>query len=1178
MRRQAPFIALFLLFTSFVVPGSAQTIYAALHGAVTDTTGSALPGATVTALNTSTGISTVRKADSSGYYIFTQLQVGGPYTVTIASTGFQSFVATGLILNANDNREVNGKLQVGSTAQTVEVSASALQVETSSTQLQQVATEAQLQEIPLLGRDPAGLQKLQPGVVESSDRIGNYSSNGSQTPQNSYLLNGMDINDGALQSEGLLINPDALHEESIVTSTMNPEYARNSGAVINQLIKAGSNQFHGSGFEFYRDTFLNNGNYFSQIRPVYHQNLYGGTLGGPIFKDRFFFFLAYQGYRHRTAETENPTTFTPNQFAGNFTDDLNFSSSNPNSAGLTNNPIPVNVNGCVANPNSATPTTWASCFNNGSVVIPTTEWNTIAANMVNKYIPASNTPSGTYTFNALNTGAQDQGIIRLDYTPSDRDAVWGAFIVQSSPNQNELSFGGGSFPGFGQSAAEHYKIANVSYTHTFNANLLNELRVGYFRFNFSAVNPTPVQSPGTLGFHITPQNSLSGIPYLNIGNNSLFELGNSFEGPQPRLDTNLSYADSVTWVRGNHSLKFGGMWEQFRVHNPFGLDNNGAYSYGGGGPYSSGDPLIDFVMGIPDTYTQTNNGFIDAVATEAYAYVQDNWKASPDLTLNLGLAWDAEEPNQNKQFSGLGIVCYQISSATSQVFPGGAPGLFYNGDPGCNEAGGPTTHYDHFAPKVGFAWSPSSGPAALIGEPGSHNFSIRGAFGVYFNRDQEEQSLQNLENPPAFFTSRGAGDFGGSPAFGNPFADVAGNGFETNPFPYTAPSAGAAVNWNLYNQLDLSAFSKNYLVPYTYNFNLNIQRAIGSNMVAQIGYVGSLSHRLPTWFEGDPITQAGHDACLANAACNPNTIHQFFPQYTANPAIVPGTANASLPNGLPWYYSVAQQNTEGSSNYNSLQASLIKAPTHGLQFTLSYTYSHALDNASGYESATGGDSGYGNAGRVYNYVPGFQALNYGSSDFDARHRFVASYVYSVPVMSFMKDNFVLRQALSGWGVAGVTALQTGFPIGLNMGAYRSYWCDAYSYFGCADVPQVSDFNEKIFNPRSTPGVNQYFDTTNISAEPLGTFGNATRNYFHGPGFNYTNLSIIKGFPLSAENKQRVELRLEAYNVFNHANFAPPVNTFNSPQFGQVTSVIQSAEGNGDPSPGRSIQLAGKFYF
>jgi hypothetical protein len=817
-------------------------------------------------------------------------------------------------------------------------------------------------------------------------------------------------------------------------------------------------------------------------------------------------------------------------------------------------------------------------------VIPQAQWNSVASSLVSKYVPAANIGDNTYSFNALSTAAQDQGIIRVDYTPSSRDTIWGSTVIQSSPSQDEQSFGGGDFPGFGQHAAEHFKIFNASYTHTFNANMLNDLHGGYYRLNFPSVIPTPVQAPSTLGFQINPQLALAGIPYMSIS--GFFALGNSFEGPQPRTDTNLSYADSFTWVKGNHSMKFGASYEQFRVHNPFGYLNNGDYSYDAGGLYSSGDPLIDFVMGIPDSYEQANDGFIDALAAETYVFAQDNWKVSPDFTLNYGLGWDAEQPNQNKQYGGLGVVCYQISNAQSKVFPGGPPGLFFKGDSGCNEAGGPTTKYTHFAPRVGFAWSPSGGSSKLIGTPGSHDFSIRGGFGVYFNRDQEEQSLQNLVNPPVFYISHGAADFGGSPAFANPYADVAGQGAETNPFPFTTPTAGSTVDWvgTGYDLLGMSAFDKNYLVPYTYNFNLNIQRALGGSMIAEIGYVGSLSHRLPTWSEGDPITPAGHAACLADTtgcATTPSLIHEFYPQYTANPAIVPnsgGGAIASLPNGIPWYSSVGVQNSEGGSNYNSLQASLKKAPTHGLQFTVAYTYSHALDDSSGYEGSTGGDSGYGSAGRVYNYVPGFQYLNYGSSDFDARHRIAATYVYSVPVAGFMKDKAILREALSGWGIGGVSVAQTGFPIGLSMGTDRSYWCDAFSYFGCGDVPQVNNFNVTKHDPRATPGIGQYFDTTPFSAEPLGTFGNATRNYFHGPGFNYTNLDVIKNFPLSAEGKQRLEIRLEAFNAFNHTNFAPPSGNFSSSQFGRVTNVIESADPNADPSPGRSIQLVGKIYF
>ncbi|MGB7134662.1 MAG: carboxypeptidase-like regulatory domain-containing protein, partial [Acidobacteriaceae bacterium] len=215
---------------------AAQNVYASIHGTVTDSTGAVIPQAAVTVVNTSTGIATKTTADAKGYYIFPQLQVGGPYTVTIAAPGFESYSSTGLNLNVNDNRDVDASLKVGAEAQTVQVAASALQVDTSDTQLKQVVTSDQLEQIPLEGRDPAGLGKLNPGVVESSDRFGSYSTNGSQTPQNSYLLAGTDINDGPLQNEGIAVNPDALSQENIVTSTLNPEFARNSGQVVNEVI------------------------------------------------------------------------------------------------------------------------------------------------------------------------------------------------------------------------------------------------------------------------------------------------------------------------------------------------------------------------------------------------------------------------------------------------------------------------------------------------------------------------------------------------------------------------------------------------------------------------------------------------------------------------------------------------------------------------------------------------------------------------------------------------------------------------------------------------------------------------------------------------------------------------------------------------------------------------------
>jgi hypothetical protein len=1128
-----------------------------------------LPEATITVLDNGTGITSVTKADKNGYYILPQLQVGLSYTVTISANGFQNFVVTGLTLNVSDNREVDAKLKVGTAAQTVEVSATAVQVETSNTQLQQIETATDLEEIPLEGRDPAGLQKLEPGVVESSDRFGTFSSNGNETPQNSYLLNGVDINDPALENEGIQINPDALEEENIVTSTMNPEFARNSGAVVNQVLKSGTNSLHGSGFEFYRDTFLNNGNYFSTTRPIFHQNLYGGTLGGPVLKNKLFFFLAYQGLRNRTASSDINPTMDTDQFAGNFTNDTNYATQAPNSAGLTSNAIPFNIGNCVANPTAPAPETWADCFSNGTVNIPTTQWNSVASNLITKFVPPANygAPDANgqqaeYNFQPLNTNAADQGILRFDFTPSSKDSIWASNVFQSSPSTSTLTFGGGSFPGFGEINASHFKLFSASWTHTFSANKLNELRASYYRNPYAAVSPQQVVAPSSLGFAINPQDPESGVPYIGVG--SYFSLGFSFEGPQPRLDTNLVYADNFTWIKGNHSVKFGGQFEQFRVHNPFDVYNNGYFGFNGGGPYSSGDPLLDFALGVPDVYEQSNNGFINSVASEIYGYVQDNWKVSSDFTFNYGVAWDVEKPNEAHQFGGLGINCWSNSTTESTVFPGASPGLAFPGDPGCNNAGGAVAHYNRFGPRIGFAWSPSSGPAGVIGAPGAHDFSVRAGFGLYYNRDQEEQSLQNLEDPPFLQFSLGAGTVGGSPGFANPFADVTGNAAasETNPFPIAPVTPKTPINWLNYLEEDLAVFNKAYIVPYTYNFNLNIQRSLGSSMIAQIGYVGSISRRLSSWTEGDPITPAGHVACLANPSCATDPyFDRSFPQYMTD------TANFE---GYPYYLSVTQQQTEGSSSYNSFQASLRKAPSHGLQFTAAYTYGHSLDDGSGYESATG------SAGRDHIYTPGFTYLNYGDSDFDARHRLSTSYVYTVPVAGFLRSNVIARETLGGWGVGGVTAFQTGFPVGISMGTNRSLWCSSDSYFGCGDNPVSSGFNIAKENPRSSG--NPYFSTATFSPEPIGTFGNTPRNFFHGPGFDYTNLQLSKLVQISSDGKRYVQLRIEAFNAFNHANFAGPSGNFSSPEFGHITSVIQSSDPNGDPSPGRSIQLVGKLFF
>ena len=1171
----------FFLSSSFLL---AQTNVGngSIQGTVTDPSGAVVNGAKVTITEKSKNSAITVTSDSKGAYTSGAL-IPGAYVVRVEASGFKVSEVP-VNVQVGNTATANLKLEVGQTSQVVEVEASTVSVNTEQATVQGVITENQIENLPVNGRNFLDLAQLEPGVqIQDGQNFdptkAGYSSIsfGGRFGRTARIeVDGVDVSDETVGTTTTDIPASAIQEFQISQSSLDMSTELTSSGAVNVTTKSGGNGFHGEAFGQFRDSS------FAAALPTpvgftapFQRSQYGGSFGGPVIKNKLFFFLGYQGLRNRVGATTNAPVFSPSQIAGNFSGDNNLFSNGTNSqAGLSTNPIPFAINGCAAG------TPWNACFSNGNVQLAQSTYNPTALTLLQTYVPAPNGTIGTtsvYNFNSPNTAAQDQGIIRADYHLSDRDSLWGSSVFQSSPSQSALGFNGSDLPGFGTTQAEHFKLFMASWTHTFNTTTLNELRAGYFRFNFASVEPAQITQPSSIGFNIAPQSPSAGIPLVNVtglnGNNpnSPSFLGFSNNGPQPRKDTNLTGADNFTKILGNHSLKLGVSIEQFVVNNPYFADNNGSYNFTGTGTYSSGDPIVDFVLGIPDQYTQTSGSMIDARAYEYYVYGQDSWKITNDLTINYGISWDVETPNSNHQFQGLGITCWTPGSETSAAFPGGPPGLTFPTDPGCNKAGGPTTKWDHFGPRLGFAWSPSSGPSKIIGNEGAHDFAVRGGFGLYYNRDAEEGQLQNLSDPPWLKNSFGAADFGGSPGFTNPFADVAGNGSEANPFPYNRPLPGDQLNWSNYSGLDISTYPTNYSVPYTFNFNLNVQRSLPSNMVLQIGYVGSIGRHLVRAYEGDTITPAGHAACLADptGAC-PNdaaNLHLDYPQYFTQPATDPNS-------GIPWYLSVGQQHTDGSSSYHSLQTSLSKGPTHGLSFTLAYTFSHALDNSSGLES-----SGFNGLGT--NIFPGFQYLSYGDSDFDARHRFVASYDYEIPILSSWKSNRWMNEALGGWHISGVTALQTGFPVTISQqGAFSSLYCDRYTYYSCPDTPNTSSFSIKSLNPRSNNLA--WFDSSVFSPETVGTFGNVKRNFFHGPGFNYTNLELAKNIPLGGEGERYLQLRLETFNAFNHANFSNPDGNFSDGpgQFGTISSVVgtSTADVNGDPQPGRAVQLAAKFYF
>jgi hypothetical protein len=1145
----------------------ADNVYATIRGYVTDATGAILPGVQVTATNTQTGATTSTTSQDNGRYEFLQLPVG-TYSVSATKQGFKTYKSTAFTLDVNQIYELAVNMQVGTVNETIEVKAEAVQVETTSIQHQTVINSTEIVDLPLIGRNFVQLSQLAPGVMAASDRFGtNYATNGSQSQQNTYLVNGTDSNDIALNTPGLIPSPDAIQEFNLITSTINPEYGRNSGGIVNALIKSGTNSFHGDAFDFYRDTFLNDRNFFTvgPQQPIFHQNVFGGTFGGPVWKDKTFFFLSYQGTYNAVATPTVTTVLSPAQRSGLFSDifaapkaktcGLGATAGNPTALGPC---APVQMVGedGITHP-AGTP--YATLFPTGH--IPSVDFSPIATGLLNQFVPLPNAPGNGFSFNPVTNSKTDQGIVRIDHNLTSSDQLWGDFIENNNRATQGLPFTGATLPGFGTFSTANTKEITIAHNHTFSPSMLNEIRLGFFRLNFDAVEPSQLIQPSSVGFtNITPQNPKAAqVPVIAL--TGLFTLGFSNNGPQPRKDQNYQVTDNFTKIMGNHTLKFGFDGRRFQVDNPFFARVDGSFSFAGSGAFSTHDPGADFLLGIPDSYNQGSGSIINARAYEYYGYGQDQWKFRKNLTLTLGAGYEIDTPFNNNQFGGKAFNCV-IPGQQSTVFPTAPVGLNFPGDKGCTLSG-TNTKYGHIGPRFGFAWAPDLGK---ISGGGTGKFSIRGGFGVYFNRYEEETALQNLGAPPFGLSSNGIADNGLSPSFGNPWSDVAGRGSINNKFPFTPPALGSNVDFTFFEPLSINTNSPTLSTPYAMNYNLTISREFAGNSVLSLGYVGSLGRHLYRAYEADPITLAGAAACAADltGTCqnNRNIQHALFPQHSllgADPSqctkLNPLT---KLPGGA-CFGSVGTQFTDGTSNYNALQVNLTKGMSHGLSLITSYTWGHSIDNGSSFEN-----SGFGTRGTN----PFFPNLNVGDSGFDARQRLVIGYVYNIPSLHHMA-NWAPDRIFGGWKMTGITTFQTGFPYNFSDSGFRDLTCDAFTFYGCPGNPnqngpissldpRTSSFNKKPFF---------WVDPTQFSKPVLGTFGNAGRNSFHGPGINNWDFSLQKDTKIT--ERTSFEMGIEGYNLFNHTQFNNP--TSGNIESGNFQRILSAASG-------RLVQLRAKVFF
>ena len=1178
-----------------VHPSRADELYGRVRGIVSDSSGGALPGVELKLTNEGTGIWQDLKSEADGGFVFINL-LPGSYSLTATKSSFKTFQVKGIKVEANQIYVQSVVMELGAISETVEVSANPAQVEQTSMQLTNTISSKTITDLPLNGRNWINLQQTLPGVVIPDTRFGtNFSTNGSQAQQNSYLMNGNDFNDLPLNSPLAPPNPDTIEEVKMVTNTINPEYGRNSGAILNAVTKSGTNQIHGSGFEFYRDTFLNTHNFFTKTNQIFHQNQYGGTIGGPVWRNRTFFFFGYQNTRARQpGANSNGTTnvYTQSMINGDW------SAKAANINGLVTHDTGTGIYTIVRNPkksafpmfgdaNSSCPvsggvmcpagtpygTTYAgggtttppTVVTNGlfsTGMVPTQDYNSLASQLVQKFVPLPNCGTATctlYSFSPVTRLKADQFIGRLDQNFGSKDSIWFYAYANDQHTLNDIAFSAASLPGFGDKSAPYTKQFTTSWQHTFSTDILNELRAGYTRLNFDTGTPQTLVTPASVGFsNIFPQLP-QGAGYPRMTVTGYFNLGFTSNGPQPRKDQTYQVTDNFSWIKGKHSLKFGYDGRRFQVWNPFGARNNGAFAFSNGARYGTGDPGLNFLLGVPTSYNQQSGSVIIAEAYEHYLYAQDQWRVKPNLTLTFGAGYQIDTPLAEYQNGGLSRACF-IPGQQSKVFPlgtapngnpGGAPvGYNFPGDPGCDKYGGASTKYNHIGPRVGFAYTPGWG-GRIFG--GGGKTSIRGGFGIYFNRGEEELNLQDLGSPPIGQASNGVADIAGLvPSFPDPWTDIAGGGSLGNKFPYTAPAPGTIIDFSQFFPMAINVVDPKISTPYAMNYNFTFERELPARTIFRIGYVGAQGRNLVASYQFNPMTPAGLQTCLANPVCaaDGDQAAVDFPNLFLYPGDIWGNSG--------------MQHTTGWSNYNALQVTADKRFSHGLQFLTSYSYSHSLDTGSSFE-----DTAFLTAGGFDPY--GRLERDYGSSAFDARHRYAFSFSYEVPSLKHAWSAFPGR-IVDGWRLTGQTIWQTGFPINLQDTNELSLVCSpSLSFYSCPDRPDVVSA-PKYLDPR-TSATHQWFDPASFTDNAVGTLGNAGRGLVRGPGYWGTNFSVQKDTRIT-EGKI-FQMRLEVFNLFNHANFANPNGDVASPLFGQITSLRPYVVTN---EPSRLVQLAGKFIF
>jgi hypothetical protein len=950
--RRAVRFAVCLAAVSLLIPTLliAQGTTGRIVGRVTDSAGAVLPNAKVTLINEGTSVSRDGKTNDSGDYDFVEVPVG-TYRLEFDLAGFKKNVRRGVSLDINQVITLNMTMQVGATQEVVDVTSEAPLVETTSTQLGAVVGDRAISELPLNSRDTYQFLQLQPGVMSTvgssnsivygSDRAGAVSVNGGRGRSNNFSVNGGDANDQFVNLPTVQPSPDSIQEFRVLTNTFDAEYGRNSGSVVNVVTKSGTNQFHGNMYEFFRNKVLNANAYcFSADgcpKPQFNQNQFGGTFGGPIVKDRTFFFTSYEGRRIRQGipspavpvptDAERPSANQAfSDFSADgplqgslFSDDVaNKMNSRPACVSALGAPVPL------PSLQSTDPTQqfvpWSTIFPNS--VIPLACMDPTAVNLL-KYVPTS--ASGTLVTVPVQPDRGDQFTLKVDHriNNSQNLSIYYYFDDHSlvSPFA-QFQAAGANVPGFASATKERFQQWNISHTWTINNSTVNEFRFNYNReaqrtfqhpTNTSAVQDScgappswltavftsvPCFTDGTasnpFGIHPGLGAQHEGLPFIQLSGG--FTIGNNGEGELPQVGNSFQWSDNLSKVIGNHSFKVGADVRRQRFDQTLYFNVNGEYFFDGSSSNSittqSGSEVPDFLMGLPGSYGQGSAQVENVRSTGLYLFAQDSWKIRPNVTLNYGLRWELTtpiadiskhvqtfRPGQNTtvypcQLSQASIDALGTSDCTS-VFP---TGLLVPGDAGV-PTGLTQTYYKAFAPRIGIAWSPGT----------SGKTSIRAGWGLFYN-PIEQLVLEQFSAEPPF----GGSTFPVETQFNLPFLGQDGSTVYPNPFNgILNPPRHQPVDWSVFRPILLfGQFQPHMRSQYSAQYNLTIQHQLSNDMKVELGYVGSQGHRLLATHDinyGIPQTCLQINDALGAGTCGPYSADSQF-------TIPAGTTTG--PNGL----------------------------------------------------------------------------------------------------------------------------------------------------------------------------------------------------------------------------------------------------------------------------------------